>query len=92
MSEVTLYFKLVETADYVPGGADGYTVEKGQTVEGLKVELASYYDLGVTASWILTLGYDTGRELDNSKSILECGLKNNDVLFIRMLCLKIWWL
>ncbi|KIL57318.1 hypothetical protein M378DRAFT_28008 [Amanita muscaria Koide BX008] len=83
MGEVKLYFKLVETAQYVPSGSEGYTAEKDQTIQDLKTNVASYYDLqNLTPSWLFKLNSDAGVELDNSKTVKDCGLKDNDVLFI----------
>jgi len=84
MASVKLFFKLVETGDYVSGGSDGYFAERNQAIEDLKINAASYYDLEeVTTAWLLRHKNDDGSILGNSQTVAGCGLQDNDVLFIR---------
>jgi hypothetical protein len=89
MTNVRVFFKLVETGDYVSGGSAGYIAEKTQTIEDLKTNVGSYYDLEeLTTAWLLRHNTDNGSILGNSKTVEGCGLKENDVLFIRKSCIS----
>ncbi|KAF8888362.1 hypothetical protein CPB84DRAFT_1786187 [Gymnopilus junonius] len=73
MGEVKVYFKLVETGQYMPGGS-----------EDLKVDIGSYYNIpNFDVGWLLKLNSDSGVVLDNSKAVKNYKVKDNNVLFIQ---------
>ncbi|KAF8882367.1 hypothetical protein CPB84DRAFT_1790927 [Gymnopilus junonius] len=82
MADLNLFFKLVDTGDFVSDPQDSYTTQKDQLVYDLKTNVASYYNLrSVTSLWLLRLGSDSGTILENDKTIAYYKLKDNDVLF-----------
>jgi len=84
MTDVKLFFKMVDTGNLVSNPQDSYAAQKDQLVYDLKTNVASYYGLReVTPLWILKLGSDSGTILDNSQTIGYYNLKDNDILYLQ---------
>ncbi|KAF8892773.1 hypothetical protein CPB84DRAFT_1963538 [Gymnopilus junonius] len=84
MTEVKLFFKLVDTGNFVSDPKDSYSTQTDQLIYDLKTNASSYYGLrDVTPLWLLKLGSDSGTILDNAQTIDYYKLKNDDVLYLQ---------
>lgn len=90
MSDVGIYFKFIDTNQYITGSSatDTYYAPKDQSIEQLKIDVASFYPGSrVTKDWSLKLGPPSNMTLDNFQNVGSYPINDGDILLFRECCL-----